>query len=132
MGGALNWGMKTMSDGNKNNTPDGFELDSFFAAAREEEPMPSGDFMARIEADALAYLPDPGGVSEVRPSLWQQLMQAIGGAPGAAGLAAACAMGIWIGVAPPETLTDYWEQSADSEWYDLDPNSGFDFAMLEG
>ncbi len=124
--------MKTMTDGEKTHTPQGLELDSFFAAAREAEPMPSGDFMARIEADALAALPDPTAISQARPSLWKQLLQAIGGAPGAAGLAAACATGIWIGVAPPETLTDYWEQSADSGWYDLDPSSGFDFAMMEG
>ncbi|WP_299938267.1 hypothetical protein [uncultured Pelagimonas sp.] len=124
--------MKTMTDGNKTNTPEGFELDSFFAAARDEEPMPSGDFMARIEADALSALPEPTRVSTSRPGLWQQLLQAIGGVPGAAGLAAACATGVWIGVAPPETLTEYWEQSAESEWYELDPNSGFDFAMLEG
>ncbi len=122
-----------MTDGDKTNAPDGFELDSFFAAARETEPMPSGEFMARIEADALAAL--PGGATQVvesYPSLWQQLLQAVGGIPGATGLAAACMTGVWIGVASPESFTDAWSQTADTGLFELDPSSGFDLTMMEG
>ncbi|SMX29377.1 hypothetical protein TRP8649_03511 [Pelagimonas phthalicica] len=115
----------------KKTAPDGdFELDSFFAAARAEEPLPSGDFMARIEADALAALPSPAAVT--RPGLWQQFLQSVGGWPGAAGLAAACATGVWIGVAPPDALYDLWAQTAGLGGVEIDPTSGFDLAMMEG
>ncbi len=124
--------MKTMTDGKKTQAPEGFDLDVFFDAARETDPMPSGDFMARLEADALAALPDASSQTDARPSLWRQLLQAIGGLPGATGLAAACAAGVWIGVEPPETLSDIWVQSADTGIFDVDPSSGFDLAMMEG
>lgn len=124
--------MKTMSDEKKTDLTGDLELDAFFRAARDDSPMPSGDFMARLEADAVAAVPVRLRETVVTIPLWRQLLQAIGGLPGAAGLAAACAAGIWIGVAPPQSLSELWSQSAGLESYEVDPLSGFDLAMLEG
>jgi hypothetical protein len=88
--------------------------------------------MARIEADAIAAIPAKPRGTTVGIPLWRQVLQAIGGLPGAAGLAAACATGIWIGVAPPQSLSEIWSQSAGLEAFEVDPLSGFDLAMLEG
>lgn len=121
-----------MSDTKRTDLTDDLELEAFFSAAREDAPMPSGDFMARIEADALAALPLEAREPVAAVPLWRQVLQAIGGVPGAAGLVAACATGIWIGVAPPQSLSEIWSQSAGLETYEIDPLSGFDLAMLEG
>lgn len=121
-----------MSDERKTDLTGDLGLDAFFSAARDDTPVPSGDFMARIEADALSALPAKSQPAPVGIPLWRQVLLAIGGVPGAAGLAAACATGIWIGVAPPQSLSEIWSQSAGLESYEIDPLSGFDLAMLEG
>lgn len=122
-----------MTDGNKTTPQGDINLDDFFAAARAEPPQPSADFMMRIEADALAERPSPER-NTAAPKLWRTLLQAVGGWTGAAGLATACATGIWIGVAPPQSLTDIWALSAglDQIEVEVDPLSGFDYAMMEG
>ena len=38
--------------------------------------------------------------------VWRQLMIAIGGLPTLGGMAAACAVGVWVGLAPPSFLPD--------------------------
>lgn len=108
-------------------------LETFFDAARQEAPAPPGDLLARIEAQALAEQPRPGaGRSPVR-GLPGQLRLALGGWPGLAGLAAACAAGVWIGVSPPDSLWPlYGTQDAILGALGLDPLSGFDLAMMEG
>ncbi|KUF12171.1 hypothetical protein [Pseudoponticoccus marisrubri] len=106
-------------------------LEAFFAAARETDPQPSGDFMARLEAEALAERPRPATGGPL--ALWRQLRAAIGGWPGVAGLATACAAGIWLGVSPPEGLSTVWPlQEAAIDTLGVDPLSGFDLAMMEG
>ena len=116
--------MKTMTD--PKHDPD---LNDFFAAAQAETPEPSGDLLARIEAQALAELP----ATRIRrgPGTLRQLIQAFGGWPGATGLAAASAAGLWFGLSGAETL---WTlvplQSADLGAVGLDPLSGYDLAMM--
>ena len=105
-------------------------LDAFFDAARDDAPMPSGDFMARIEAQALDALPRPAPAA---PGVLRQLLQALGGWPGAAGLAAACAAGLWFGFNPTLGVSDYLGlQAAEMDTLGVDPLSGYDLAMLEG
>lgn len=107
-------------------------LDSFFAAAQEDAPMPSGDFMARMEAQALAERPMPASRG-TGPGLFGQFLQVLGGWQGMAGLAAACAAGVWIGVSPPEALWSlYGLQEAGLDVLGVDPLSAFDLALMEG
>lgn len=84
------------------------DLETLFADARQGGvQMPSG-LMDRIIADAdqiqagFAQQPDRGRA----PGLWAQIMQSLGGWPAMGGLAAACAAGVWIGLAPPSFLPD--------------------------
>lgn len=115
----------------------GTGLDGFFAAARAEEPVPDADFLARMEALALAEQPAPRPVIPVRLAARQgpaqQLREALGGWFGLAGLAAACAAGIWIGVSPPESLQAFWGlDAAGLGTLGVDPLGGFDLSLLEG
>ncbi|MBY6170933.1 hypothetical protein KUV73_16340 [Mameliella alba] len=112
-------------------------LESFFAAARAETPQPGGDFLARMEAQALAEQPRPQADQEViavrRPGMLRQLREALGGWVGVTGLVTACAAGIWIGVNPPDSLSVIWGGDAASlGTLGVDPLSGFDLALLEG
>jgi hypothetical protein len=135
---------KTMSGG----TPD-FELDVFFSAARDGAPLPDGDFMARLTAEAIAEMP-VAGARESAPvggtfsgpvmGTWGQIRQALGGWTGLGGLVTACAVGLWVGVAQPSTVTAglstaglstvVWGETASLDAYGLDPMNGFDIAML--
>ncbi|MGR3368420.1 MAG: hypothetical protein ACU0CC_20955 [Sagittula sp.] len=107
------------------------DLSVFFEAARAEAPVPDGDFMARLTADALAEMPVPAARAP-SPGFWMQVRSALGGWAGMTGLAAACAAGIWIGVNPPATLDAYWGDSTNLGEVGVDPLSGFELAMLEG
>lgn len=85
------------------------ELDALFEAARTEAPLPSGDVMARILADAEAeqaraqIVVAPTTPARAVPR-WRQLVSALGGWPAVAGLATATVAGIWIGANPPVTI----------------------------
>ena len=87
------------------------ELDDLFAAARDT-PTPLPTHLAKsIMNDALIaraenLTPAPTPEKQNRTGIWQQLMIAIGGLPVVGGLAAACAVGVWIGLAPPSFLPD--------------------------
>ncbi len=108
-------------------------LDAYFDAARDETPLPSGDFMARLEAQALAAMPEPNASATRGPGLFTQLFQVLGGWPGAAGLATACAVGIWLGINPPAELSPYiGTDAAELDALGVDPMSGYDLAMMEG
>ena len=112
---------------------DDLGLEALFAAARDEAPMPSGDFMMRLQDAALAEMPVAG--ARVRqPGVWAQLRDALGGWKGASGLAAACAVGLWLGINPPAVLSDYWPgvSQAGLGEIGLDPASGYDLAWIEG
>lgn len=138
----MNWGIRTMTERKDNRDDlfasiDGDALGGFFAAARAEAPQPGGDFLARMEALALAEQPAPrltaGPVTPRPTGLFGQLREALGGWVGMAGLAAACAAGIWIGVSPPASLSDYWGlDAAGLGTLGVDPLGGFDLSLLEG
>lgn len=112
------------------------ELEAFFAAAQDDTPLPSGDFMARIEADALAAMPvaPAGAALAPRLPLWSQIVGVLGGWQGMTGLAAACAAGVWIGVSPPSAVDTLWSLATGAELgtIGLDPVSGYDLTLLEG
>lgn len=79
------------------------------AAQRETLPLPDG-LAARILGDAEQVQAGFAGRAEVAarpgPGLWRQMMDMLGGWPSVGGLAAACAAGVWIGLAPPSFLPD--------------------------
>jgi hypothetical protein len=85
----MTWGMKMRE------MPDDNEVEALFAEARSERP-PAG-LVARVLADAEAAQPE-------RVGLGAALLRAIGGWPSAAGLAAACGVGLLIGYSAPTTL----------------------------
>lgn len=82
-------------------------LDALFAAARRDAPGPSDDLMARILADAQAVT-DAAEAPVLRPapraSVWQGILDAIGGWPAAAGLMTATVAGLAVGLGATETL----------------------------
>ncbi|WP_305971934.1 MULTISPECIES: hypothetical protein [unclassified Mameliella] len=112
-------------------------LGLFFAAARAETPQPGGDFLARIEAQALAEQPRVSSPAPVvlprRPERLAQLREALGGWIGVTGLATACAAGILIGVSSQDSLSVFWGgDAAGLGTLGVDPLSGFDLALMEG
>lgn len=91
-----------MSDTRK---PDPFgdaEMEALFHAARDTAPAPSEALVTRILDDAAANRPRPAAVQ--RQGWLGQMLDAIGGWPAAAGLAAATVAGVTIGVVTPEAL----------------------------
>jgi len=87
--------------------------------------------MARMTAQALEAQPVPQAAVVAEP-WWRQMVQALGGWPGAAGLAAACAAGVWIGVNPPAAVEGLLGSDLLLGATGIDPLSGFDLTMLEG
>ena len=89
-------------------TPDEAFLDAHFDAARHHAATPDEAFLARVAADAAdvqaSFLQK---TERQRPS--QQGVRAVlsmlGGWPAAASLTSAAAMGLWLGIAPPNALT---------------------------
>ncbi|MBV2358486.1 hypothetical protein KUH32_01750 [Thalassococcus sp. CAU 1522] len=103
-------------------------LDSFFDAGRAQAPEPSRAFMASLQAQALAEMPAPRAVSR-RPGVLTQLRQALGGWPGAAGLAAAGLAGLWIGVSPPAGLAAMIG-GTDLSGYAVDPIGSLELSLM--
>lgn len=101
-------------------------LERHFEAARALPPEISDDFLAQVEAQALAEQP-PGRST---PPVGAQLLSALGGWPAAAGLAAASAAGLWLGLTGATGLETLW--GGDLVQFQLDPLSAFDIAALEG
>jgi len=89
------------------------DLDDLFAAARAAAPQPSDALLARVGADGLRLLPRPPAhtarPSTLRPrglrGLLADMVLAVGGLGGAAGLASAMLAGLWIGFAQPQGLS---------------------------
>ncbi|WP_245584661.1 hypothetical protein [Salipiger mucosus] len=110
-------------------------LAPWFEAGREAAPRPDGDWMARMEALALEEQPAAVSAAVTPPARrgrLRDLLGQIGGWPAMAGLAAACAAGLWIGVASPDGVAQWWPgDTANAGYTTFDPASGFDFAMLE-
>ncbi len=109
-------------------------LGPWFDAGRAEAPAPSGDWLARMEAMALEEQPAPRSaeapVARAPRSRLREMLAALGGWPAMAGLAVACATGIWFGAAAPSGLPDWLPVSGEDAITALEPASGFDYAML--
>lgn len=83
-------------------------LGALFAAARREaQDLPPG-LQSRILADATRIGAAYGDArSRVSPGdRLRRIRDMLGGWPAMAGLATACAAGVWIGLAPPSFLPD--------------------------
>ncbi len=93
--------MMTESD---RNTAD---LDALFQAARQSGGIPD-DLLRRVLLDADQVQAGFGESAALvqSPGRWRQLLTVLGGWPAVGGLAAACAVGVWIGLAPPAFLPD--------------------------
>lgn len=87
-------------------------LERAFEAARQDAPVPDADLMRRIMADAeevqAGFAPAaPVRAAARRVRLGALLMEAVGGFRGLGGLAAASAFGLWLGLSPPQGLSEY-------------------------
>lgn len=80
-------------------------IDALFADARAQSPAVPDDLMARVLADAAAAGPALVGVEKRR--LWASILDMIGGWPSVGGLAMAGVAGIWVGVAPPTSVSTW-------------------------
>jgi|TARA_R110002012_G_scaffold261274_1_gene443094 hypothetical protein len=88
-------------------------LEDFFAAARANPPRVTADLQARVLADAEALMPK----ANLLKLPWHRaLWQLFGGAAGLSGLATAAAVGIWVGVAPPDGMPDLAGQFVSGTW----------------
>lgn len=109
-------------------------LQTLFDAASKEAPSPSAEFLARLEMQALREM--PVAWARVAPGPFASLREALGGWKGFAGLGAACAAGLWLGISPPEQMSDYIAGTLGTDavfgQIGLDPASGFDLAFIEG
>jgi len=116
---------------------DDLELDALFASARGQDTLPSGDLMERVLSDALAVqtLAQANSTPAApRRRWWQAAWMAVGGWPAMAGLATAGVAGIWIGVSPPEGLSDSASAlfALETDGYLVDVTSGFSLDLAEG
>ncbi len=73
-------------------------LETLFAAARDDRPAPSPDFMTRLAADVIPAQP------EVAPATPRPKIHWFFGLFTASGLTGAAALGVWIGFVMPEAL----------------------------
>lgn len=95
----------TMTDQSK----DDLALDQFFSAARKSDLAPDAALIARVLMDAdrvqglHAYKPAAVAALGGAGTGWLGM---IGGWPSLSGLAAATVAGVWIGFAPPASLSD--------------------------
>lgn len=88
---------------------DDTELDQMFAQARAATPVPGDALRARILADAMTVQDGFAPALPARvhtPGPGRQLRELLGGWPGLAGLATACACGVWLGFSPPADWAD--------------------------
>jgi hypothetical protein len=109
----------TMTNPNKDT------LDDLFAASRAHQPAPGNDLMARVLADAAGIQTGFATAAvPAQPGLWARMMDAIGGWPAVSGLAAATVAGVWVGVAPPNSIEDltasYWGDGVSVSMFSTD------------
>ncbi len=95
-------------------------LDALLADVAGTTAAPGDDLMARIMADAETAMVRPAPVATAGEAardagLFAGLWAALGGWAGTSGLAAAAVAGVWLGFAPPESLSGVsefiWGQS---------------------
>jgi len=80
-------------------------IDALFAQARTQSPGVPDDLMARVLADAADMLVH--SVAAPKPRIWPAFLELIGGWPSVGGLAMAGVAGIWVGIAPPASVTTW-------------------------
>lgn len=89
----------------------GTDLDDLFASARARAPEASPAFLGRVLEDAYALQPEaataaPAPAAAPAPvGIWARLAAALGGSMALAGVATAGVAGVWLGFAPPATLS---------------------------
>ncbi|MEO3415406.1 hypothetical protein AAFO92_12180 [Roseovarius sp. CAU 1744] len=109
-------------------------LESYFQAANEVAPEPSGRLMSRVLEDALAAQPASEALrsAPVVGGLWRDFLRAVGGWPAMAGLVSATVAGLWLGIAPPAALPGatiaYLGLDDASYPVDAAPGLGFDLS----
>ncbi|WP_435258011.1 dihydroorotate dehydrogenase [Thioclava sp. FR2] len=105
-------------------------LDDLFAEARQNPPVPSEDFLARVLADAESEQPVASMVR--RPSVvskggfWSSLFAALGGAAAVAGVSSAAMVGLVVGYVQPEALVNL------ASSYGISESAGGSFDLLPG
>lgn len=88
------------------------DLDALFEVARKDRHDLPETLSGRMLADAAevqagwAAIPEPFASQDIAQGRWAQLRSLLGGWTGLGGLVTACAVGIWIGLAPPAFLPD--------------------------
>ncbi|MEJ6708798.1 MAG: dihydroorotate dehydrogenase [Amylibacter sp.] len=84
-------------------------LEVLFAAAKADDPVPSGDLMVRIMADAIgAQKPTVAPISTPeRRGFGQTLSDVFGGWAGATTLVACVGLGVVVGFASPDVVLSY-------------------------
>ncbi len=98
-----------MTEPGKMTEPDA--LDALFAQARTTDLQPTDGLLVRIMADAVQVTQQRQQQAVASPAsvrsrgLLSGLVAALGGWPAMGGLAMATATGLYIGVAPPDSLT---------------------------
>ena len=123
-------------------------LEALFEEARQDQPTLPDDLSARILADAadaadvqarqaaaLAVPPaqnPAGALAASAIGMWRQFRAAVGGWPAMGGMAAACAVGLWIGLAPPSFLPDPAEFTQLSVDTTALPYDSYDLAVMLG
>ncbi|MEM8774623.1 MAG: hypothetical protein AAGF53_06290 [Pseudomonadota bacterium] len=82
-----------------------FDLNVFFDAARQAPLEPGADLLMKVQNQALeVQVQGAKKASEQPKRRFADFLEALGGWPSLAGLSTAAVAGVWIGVAPPDSL----------------------------
>jgi len=83
-------------------------VDDLFAQARDRKVEANDDLMARVLADADALLPKAAVFQAPAPAgFFASLSEMLGGWPVLSGVAAAGVAGLWVGLAPPDSVENW-------------------------
>lgn len=107
-------------------------VESMLAEAERKRGHPSRALTARVLAQALAVQPAPATLA---PFNWRRWVDGLGGWQAIGGLAAACCVGFWIGLSPPEGVVDAgalllgaesvpYDEAAEISAFGWDPQEG--------
>ncbi|MCE8009386.1 hypothetical protein [Aestuariivita sp.] len=107
----------------------GLELDALFEAASQSRPVADEAWLGRVAQDAESEIRRRAGRRP--PSFWQQISGVLGGWQGLGGMAVACGAGLWIGIAPPASLSDQVAVVLNtSSTVEILSETAFDYAMV--
>ena len=112
------------------------DLEVYFEASRQEVPQPSVALMDRImvDIDRVADEQEAHAPKVSSPSLFERILDGIGGWPTLSGMATAGIVGVVVGVSPPDVVTEFTSTvlNGTSDFYLVDPYDGFGFDSFEG